>query len=209
MIRIDNLSKKFGDKQVLQNLTLCLPERGTIAVCGSSGCGKSTLFSLIAGLDKDYEGKISFPAGTKIAVSFQDSRLLPHRTALQNVNLVLGDRKATLEHAAEALFSLGIDEETAQKYPAELSGGMRARVSVARALAYDADVYLFDEPFANLDGETALTTAREISRRTANALTLAVVHDVPLAKRFADTILFFDKTPMSSFTVWQCGCEQL
>lgn len=196
MIRIDNLSKFYGEKQVIQDLSLTLPDSGIIAICGPSGCGKSTLLSLIAGIETPTDGDINFERGHRsVSVAFQEPRLLPFRTALQNVNFVLGDKKATLGRAEELLCALGIDE--VGLYPDELSGGMKARVSIARALAIESDIYLFDEPFANLDRGTAEMTAEIIKKYTAGSLVVAVIHDPSFAEEFADSVILFSETPIS------------
>jgi NitT/TauT family transport system ATP-binding protein len=128
-------------------------------------------------------------------MSFQESRLLPERTALQNVNFVLGDKKATLGKSQELLYELGISDTGL--YPDELSGGMKARVSIARALAKRSEIYVFDEPFANLDIETAAMTAEVIKSHTECALVIAVIHDREFAERIADRVICFNDTPIS------------
>jgi len=196
MLRINDLSKSFNNKDVIKNLSLSLPDSGFIAICGPSGCGKSTLLHLIAGIEKPSEGEICFSGEKRsISMSFQDSRLLAERTALQNVNFVLGEKKATLSRAEKLLFEVGITD--VGLYPDELSGGMKARVSIARALAKDADIYLFDEPFANLDKETAEMTAAAIKNHTEGVLVIAVIHDKEFAVRIADMVIYFDETPIT------------
>ena len=189
MLKLINISKIFDEKQVLSDLTLELPRQGFVAICGPSGCGKTTLLSIIAGLTKPDGGMVNFDIMKPIvSMSFQEPRLLCGRTAAQNVNLVLGDKKATLPRAEELLCELGITDT--DQYPDELSGGMKTRGSIARALAPRADVYLFDEPFANLDRETALICADVIKRRTTEALTVAVIHDTSLAEQIADRVIY-------------------
>ncbi len=189
MVRLINLSKEYDEKKVIDNLTLELPQVGFIAICGPSGCGKTTLLSLIAQLTKPDGGHVVFDiAKPIISMSFQEPRLLATRTAAENVNLVLGDKKATLPQAEELLCELGITDT--DLYPDELSGGMKARTSIARALALKADLYLFDEPFANLDKETALLCADVIKKRTSGALTVAVIHDTELAEKIADKVIY-------------------
>jgi ABC-type multidrug transport system ATPase subunit len=189
MVKLINLSKKYDGKTVVDNLTFEFPRAGFIAICGPSGCGKTTLLNLIAQLTTPDGGKVVFdiPKPT-ISVSFQEPRLLIGRTASENVNLVMGDKKATLPQAEELLCELGITDT--DLYPDELSGGMKARVSIARALAVNADLYIFDEPFANLDADTALHCAEVIKRKTANSLTIAVIHDINLAEQIADKVIF-------------------
>ena len=189
MLKLIDLSKCYDDKKAVDNLTLDFPCRGFVAICGPSGCGKTTLLNLIAQLTKPDGGKIIFdiPKPT-ISMSFQEPRLLSGRSAAENVNLVLGDKKATLPRAKELLCELGITDT--DLYPNELSGGMKARVSIARALALKADLYIFDEPFANLDRETALLCAEVIKRHTSDVLTVAVIHDTELAEKISDRVIY-------------------
>ena len=193
MLRISNLSKSFDGKAVIKNLSVTFPESGFIAICGPSGCGKSTLLRIIVGIEKASAGEII--CNHSISMSFQEPRLLPERTALQNVNFVLGDKKATLGKSQELLYELGIVDTGL--YPDELSGGMKARVSIARALAKRSEIYVFDEPFANLDIETAAMTAEVIKSHTECALVIAVIHDREFAERIADRVIRFNDTPIS------------
>ena len=189
MLEIINLTKSFDGRIIFDNYSLDLPDKGIIAICGPSGCGKTTLLRIISGIESPDGGNVEFPINKPtISMAFQEARLLPGRTALENVNLVIGDKKATLPMAEELLNKLGIIDTSL--YPDELSGGMKARVSIARALAVKADIYLFDEPFANLDSATADICAQIIRQMTADSLTVAVIHDVELAKRFADRIIY-------------------
>lgn len=190
MLKISNISKSFDGKAVLDSLALEFPDKGFVSICGASGCGKTTLLRIIAGLDTPDCGEVVFKhKSATISMSFQEPRLLDGRTAEQNVNLVLGDKKATLPRARELLYELDI--QNTDLYPDELSGGMKARVSIARALAVKADLYLFDEPFANLDGATAALCAEVIKKHTQNALTVAVIHDSELAGKISDKMIVF------------------
>ena len=189
MLKIKNLTKSFDGRKIFDDFSIDLPHKGFIAICGPSGCGKTTLLRIIAGIERSDSGSIEFPISKPTAsMSFQEARLLPRLTARENVNLVLGDKKATLPIAEELLNKVGIIDTSL--YPEELSGGMKARVSIARALAIKADVYLFDEPFASLDSATADLCAEVIHKMTADALTVAVIHDVEFAKRIADRIIY-------------------
>ena len=193
MLRINDISKSFDSKEVIKNLSVTFPESGFIAICGPSGCGKSTLLRIIAGIEKANCGGII--CNHSISMSFQEPRLLPERTALHNVNFVLGDKKAPLGKSQELLYELGISDTSL--YPDELSGGMKARVSIARALAKRSDIYLFDEPFANLDKDTAEMTAEVIKRHTKSALVIAVIHDIEFAERIADRVIRIKDSPIS------------
>jgi ABC-type nitrate/sulfonate/bicarbonate transport system ATPase subunit len=188
MLKINDLCKSFDGKKVIENLSLEFPHSGFIALCGPSGCGKTTLLRILMGLEDQNHGEVIFDIKhPRISVSFQEPRLLPERTALQNVNLVLGDKKATLPRAKELLMMLNIRDF--DLYPDELSGGMKARVSIARALAKKSDIYIFDEPFANLDKETAMICIDTIKKEAEGALVIVVMHDIELAERVADKII--------------------
>lgn len=194
MLRINELSKSFESKEVIKDLSISFPEKGLVAICGPSGCGKSTLLNVIAGIENSDSGEVILSKAT-VSMSFQEPRLLADRTASQNVNFVLGDKKATLGRSEELLYELGINDT--RLYPDELSGGMKARVSIARALALKSDIYLFDEPFANLDRETAEMTANVIAKHTAGALVIAVIHDKEFAEKIADNVIYFQDTPIA------------
>lgn len=190
MLKINNLSKSFEGKEVIHGLSVTFPKEGFIAICGPSGCGKSTLLHIIAGIEHPSGGELLFDnKAHAISMSFQEPRLLQNRTALQNVNFVLGDKKATLSRSKELLEALAI--QNTDLYPDELSGGMKARVSIARALAKKSDIYIFDEPFANLDKDTASLCVDVIKRETVGALTIAVLHDTELAERISDKVICF------------------
>lgn len=194
MLQINSISKSFDSKEVIRELSVSFLESGLIAICGPSGCGKSTLLRIIAGLDRPSSGSVERASRT-ISMSFQEPRLLPERNALQNVNFALGDKKATLARAQELLYELGITDTSL--LPDELSGGMKARVSIARALAKRADIYLLDEPFASLDRATAELTAEVIKTHTKGALVLAVIHDRELAEMISDRCIRFTEAPIS------------
>ena len=198
MLEIKDLSKSYDGKEVIKNLTLTFPVSGIIALCGASGHGKSTLLSLITGLQKADSGSIEH-GNNVISMSFQEPRLIPSLTAAENVNLVLGGKKTTLREAEALLNELGISDIHA--YPDELSGGMKARVSIARALAINEDIYLFDEPFANLDRATAELAASVIKSHTKDALVLAVMHDVDFARVLADSVIVFDEAQMIPLSI--------
>ena len=149
MLKLTNISHSYGEHRVLSNVTLSLSPGQRLALMGPSGCGKTTLLRIALDLLTPAEGSME-NTFRKTAAVFQEPRLLPWRTALENVNLVLRDSKATLEQARWHLAQLGL-AEAADKYPRELSGGMQQRVALARALAVDADLLILDEPFKAMD----------------------------------------------------------
>lgn len=155
-ILLNSVSKQFGTgPEVLSQVSMDIPSGGFLTLLGPSGCGKSTILRLIAGLTSPTDGDIHFNEGGTINRSFvfQDPTLLPWRTVWQNVALPLALRDGSNDDGQiEGVLKLvGLDSTHWQKYPRELSGGMRMRVSIARALVTNPQVLLLDEPFAALD----------------------------------------------------------
>ena len=167
-IHFSKISKFFGDFCAVENLTLDIAKGEMVAVLGKTGCGKSTMFNMISGLQDPTSGEVRVQGHDpfrefdwfrgKIAIVFQNDRLLPWRTAVQNVELGLEmlDQPAAerREKAMGWLARLGLQGHE-NDYPHALSGGMRQRVSIARAFATDASILLCDEPFSALDEITA------------------------------------------------------
>lgn len=146
-ITLANVSVRFDGRSVIQNRTLSIPLVGTTVISGPSGCGKTTLLRVLMGLQKPDSGSVTGLGNRKLAVVFQEDRLLPWLTARENV-AVVSDEAA----ASAWLGRLGLGDALDQR-PATLSGGMKRRVAIARALAYGGDVLLLDEPFTGLDDE--------------------------------------------------------
>ena len=189
MIHFDSVSLSFGENAVLTDLTLSVPAGTHIALMGPSGCGKSTVLNLAAGLLTPSAGAVRVEA-KRVSYVFQEPRLLPARTAAENVNAVLGDRKATFPEAAVWLERVGL-ADAAGKYPAELSGGMRQRVNIARALAYGGDLLLLDEPLQGLDEARRDDVLALIREHAAGRTLLLATHDRAEAEALADIILLY------------------
>ena len=185
MLKLSGISHRYGEHPVLTNqaLTLCSGQR--LALMGPSGCGKTTLLRIAMGLLSATEGTVE-NTFRKTAVVFQEPRLLPWRTALENVNLVLGDGKATLEKAGAFLEQVQLSD-AADKYPRELSGGMQQRVAVARALAAEGDLLILDEPFKAMD-EALREQIITLVARTKAAI-LLVTHEETEAKALGGEIV--------------------
>ena len=149
MLKLTGISHSFGEHPVLDHADLTVAPGQRVAIMGPSGCGKTTLLRIALGLIRPTEGTVENTFRKTVAV-FQEPRLLPWRTAVENVNLVLGDRKTTLETAKKYLKQVKL-EGAGDKYPRELSGGMQQRVSLARALAAEGDLLVLDEPFKAMD----------------------------------------------------------
>ena len=149
MLIFDKVSISFDNTPVITDFSKDLSDSRIIAFTGASGCGKTTLLNAIAGLVK-YGGKII--SDKKPVYMFQEPRLFPWLTALENVNAVLSGKKETLEKAKSMLEKTGFYDF--DKYPDELSGGMQKRVALARTLAADGDLLLLDEPLSALDDKS-------------------------------------------------------
>lgn len=180
MIELRNVSFAYEGKAVLSSVSLRFESPGQYAVLGPSGCGKTTLLRLMAGLEKPQSGRITLP-DTPISFCFQEDRLLPWYTVRENVSFALphavqADRACAARLAQSWLDRVGLSGE-GNAYPSELSGGMKRRAALARALAYDAPVLLMDEPFRALD-EAAHTDMLRLVRTCAQGkLLVLVTHD--------------------------------
>ncbi len=192
-LELAHLTKRYGPLTVLEDFSLSLPLEGAVALMGPSGCGKTTLLRLLAGLEQPDEGAVRL-GGRKISMVFQEDRLLPGLTAKANVLAVLpaGEKSSAL--ADEVLSACGLSS-AAHKLPEELSGGMRRRVAVARAIAYGGDILLLDEPFKGLDEETKREMEAFVAKNRPPLL-LQVTHDREEARRMADTLLRLEGPPL-------------
>lgn len=173
-IRLVELTAGYASQTVLDRLSFTFPERGTVQVTGPSGCGKTTLLRVLGGLHPFTSGRIDGLDGLRVSMAFQEDRLLPWCTALENVRCVLkkGDQS---EKVAFSWLSRMELSDVAQSYPDELSGGMQKRLSLARALAYGGDLLLLDEPFNGLDKELRARVAEHI--KNAAPLIVLVSHE--------------------------------
>ena len=175
MIEARDLTVTYDGRTVLQQVTLTVPDGGHIALMGPSGCGKTTLLRVLAGLQTPDSGTVRVEPG-RMACVFQEPRLLPWRTAAENVNAVLSDRAQTMPQALIWLERLELADARDQ-YPAALSGGMQQRVAIARALAYDAPVLLLDEPFRALDAALRTRVIACIAAETQGRTLVLATHD--------------------------------
>lgn len=176
MLNLENIVKSYGEKKVLSGVSMTIPDGVTALLSGMSGSGKTTLLRIAAGLEKPDSGTVSVSGRT--AVAFAEPRLFPSVCVMENVTCVMhGDRRENEQKAMELLSAVGL-ADAARLRPRELSSGMAARVALARALAYDADVYLFDEPFGSLDGEIKLLVMRYLKAFLKGKTALLITHDM-------------------------------
>ena len=197
------MSRSFdGNVVAIEPLTLDIFSGEFVALLGPSGCGKSTLLRLIAGLDRPTAGTITLSSATdpQLAYVFQDAHLLPWRTALANVELPMElrhvDKAKRRIDALAALESVGLGDAST-RYPAQLSGGMRMRVSLARAMVTKPNLLLLDEPFAALDEITRqqLDDGLRSLWRTTGMTTIFVTHSISEAAYLADRAVVMTGRP--------------
>jgi polar amino acid transport system ATP-binding protein len=210
LVIVSNVEKRFGDLVVLRDVSLSVAKSETICVIGPSGSGKSTLLRCINALVPVTRGSIKVDGievndpkldkldlRKKVGMVFQQYNLFPHRTALQNVMMapvqVLKQERGEVEARARRLLEKVRLKDKADAYPGELSGGQQQRVAIARSLAMNPLVMLFDEVTAALDPETkkeVLVTIRELA---AEGMTcILVTHEMGFAREVADHIYFTD-----------------
>ena len=177
----------YGDHVVLKDFNLHLAHGEKKVIMGGSGVGKTSLLRLSSGLVSPTSGKVVNHA-QRTAIQFQEPRLLPNLTALQNINVILSDTRETLDTAMFWLEQVELSH-AAHLFPSELSGGMAQRVALARALAFGGDLYLLDEPFRGLDAELKVRMMELVLKVTADATLLLITHDKEVAQYFGNNPL--------------------
>ena len=210
MIKVENLTKKFGENEVLSNISTEIKNGEVVSIIGPSGSGKSTFLRCINLLEKPTEGTILVNGANltdpktnilkvreKIGMVFQHFHLFPHLNVLENLTYAPMKVKRLSKHQAEEkakelLAKVGLTEkETA--YPSSLSGGQKQRVAIARALAMEPDLMLFDEPTSALDPEMVKEVLDVMKDLAHSGMTMAVVtHEMGFAREVADRVLFLD-----------------
>jgi glutamate/aspartate transport system ATP-binding protein len=211
MIKIDNVSKFYGDFQVLKNCSLQLSRGEVVVVCGPSGSGKSTLIKCINGLEPIQQGGITVDGisltdratdlarlRSRVGMVFQNFELFPHMSIIDNLVLaqvkVLGrSRDEAQEKGLALLKRVGLTAQAA-KFPGQLSGGQQQRVAIARALAMDPIAMLFDEPTSALDPEMVnevLDVMVELAREGMTMM--CVTHEMGFARSVAHRVVFMDQ----------------
>ena len=187
MLELKEITLRFEQKTVLDRCSLRLHPGQRIALMGPSGCGKTSLLRVALGLQMPDSGSVSCTFQSVAAV-FQEPRLLPWRTAAENVNLVLSDRAETMPEALNWLDKLELSDAQAL-YPAELSGGMQQRLSIARALASRPELLVMDEPFKAMDDKLNERVTRAVAASVGGAALLLVTHSEAEARALGCRIL--------------------
>ncbi|MGB5868725.1 MAG: amino acid ABC transporter ATP-binding protein [Albidovulum sp.] len=211
MVSIKDVHKSFGTLKVLNGVSLDVMKGDVICIIGPSGSGKSTLIRCVNALNDIQQGSIlvegqevndpkldKLELRKKVGMVFQQYNLFPHKTALQNVMMapvrVLKQDKAEVEAKARALLKRVRLDGKENAYPGELSGGQQQRVAIARSLAMNPDVILFDEVTAALDPETVGEVLQTIKDLAEDGMTcILVTHEMAFAREVADHIYFTDR----------------
>ncbi len=173
----ENISKRFGKKQVLRDVSLRLKKGEVVALRGVSGAGKTTLLRILASLEKADGGKIR--KNSEISYLFQENRLLPELTAKENILYVNPSADA------EKLLSLMELEGCENMYPSELSGGMKRRLAIARALSIESDIVFLDEPFVGLDEELKERISGRVFEKLSEKSVILVTHDSKESEKYS------------------------
>jgi polar amino acid transport system ATP-binding protein len=209
MIEVKNLSKSFGEVQVLKEISETISTGEKVVIIGPSGSGKSTFLRCLNLLEKPTSGKILFEGKDitaakpsqlnqirqKMGMVFQHFNLFPHLTIRRNITLApvklgLMSREAADEKAEELLKKVGLADK-AERYPNQLSGGQKQRIAIARTLAMNPDVILFDEPTSALDPEMVGEVLELMKELAEDGMTMVVVtHEMGFAREVASRILF-------------------
>ncbi len=209
-LRIESLTKTFdtaeGPLTAIENVSFDVREGELVSVIGPSGCGKSTLFKILGGLDGGYEGRAFVGADPvsgphpAIGMVFQEESTFPWRTIIDNVAFPLEiqgmgrvERQAKARHFIELVGLKGFE----QRYPAELSGGMRQRVAIARTLAFEPKILLMDEPFGALDEQTRLLLGDKVLQihQSLKQTSLLITHSITEAVQLSDRIIVMTYRP--------------
>ena len=200
MIALNNINISYGNLKVLENFSISLEKGKVHCIFGASGCGKTTLLNALTGINKIESGEKFSLDNKKFSYVFQEDRLLPWATALENVLFVLRDRYCDEEakQIAEKYLNIVGLGKFINAYPSELSGGMQRRVSFARALSYSGEVFILDEPFKGLDFKlkTELINYSLESDIKENSYIVFVTHDMQEALSFSDYIYMVDGPPL-------------
>jgi len=204
--RVEGVSKGFGDLQVLVNVSLAVQQGEFAAIVGPSGCGKSTLLRMVAGLERPDQGLVLYKGtpvqrpGPDRTLMFQEHALYPWRTVEENVGFGLelaggpaAGRRSRVEQAISMVGLRGFEKY----YPSQLSGGMRQRASVARALVVNPEVLLLDEPYGALDAMTRAVMQDELLSlwQESGRTMLLITHDMEEAVYLADRIFVMSDRP--------------
>lgn len=189
MIEIKNISKSFDGKTVLRDVSFTVNKGECVALTGASGTGKTTLLRIIAGLEKPDSGTVYVPENMKKTYVFQENRLLENKSVLENILAVAPDREKALYFLRRCFLFDDIDKKAGT-----LSGGMKRRLAIVRALSFGGDIYYLDEPLRELDGETLKKTAQVIKEEISGKTAVLITHDEYSLNYLSDRIINITET---------------
>jgi len=199
-LKLENISKSYGSRVVVNQFSLDIKPGSVTCLFGPSGCGKTTLLNLMGGLIQPDSGSVDGFPDEKISFIFQETRLLPWKTVLGNVIFPLIDKvqgPEAIEMAKKFIRLVGLENEDGF-YPNQLSGGMKQRVSIARAFAYPGSLILMDEAFQNLDNSlkyNILDSFLEIWKKDGRTV-IFVTHDIDEAIKLGQEIILLNHSPL-------------
>lgn len=191
MLELRQVDKRFGSKTILEVFSLSLQPGKTTCLLGPSGCGKTTLLRLASGLIQPDSGDVLYPASARASFVFQEDRLLPWYDAEENLKSVGIPSSAAEKALADVL--LGDDAHT---LPEAMSGGMRRRLAIARALAFPAEFYFLDEPLRGLDAATAAPVLERMRNTLRGKTALLITHRPEEALALGDVLLRVEGPPL-------------
>ena len=206
----ENLVKRFvtpdGPLTAVENVSFSIRQSEFVSVIGPSGCGKSTVLNIAGGLISDYEGRVAVDGEPirgphkSIGMVFQEESAFPWRTVIENVAFpleIIGVAKAERHERARRFINLVGLTGFENRYPAELSGGMRQRVAIARTLAFEPKILLMDEPFASLDEQTRLLLGDKVLQiqQELNQTCLLITHNLTEAVQLSDRVIVMTYRP--------------
>jgi len=202
-LEIKNLCKTFDGKEILKNISFNVYDGEFLSILGASGCGKTTLLRILIGIEDADSGSIlrngmditnEIPSKRGMGIVFQNYALFPNMTVLENVSYALKIKKETKneanEKAMDAIKKVGLEEHI-NKYPNQLSGGQQQRVAIARTIALNSDIILFDEPMSALDADNRLSLRKEFKRiqKEYNITMIYITHDQEEAFSLSDRVM--------------------
>ncbi len=216
ILEIKNLKKQFGNLEIIDNLNLSVRKGEFLVLFGPNGCGKTTFLRLIANLIKPSSGKIRLGNKNKscrIGFVFQEDRLLPWKTVFENIDIVaknfFRDEKQRKKIIKKYLDVVGLNS-FANYYPNKLSGGMKQKVALVRALVIEPEIILMDEPFRALDIHSKIKFQKEILKiwRKTGKTIIFVTHDIQEALRMAQKLVLLSERPSKVLNIFTNMDEQ-
>ena len=212
ILEIKNLSKNYqtikGEIKAIDNISFALDNEEVLCIVGASGCGKSTLLNILAGLDNKTSGEIKIKDGCTMGYMLQDDALFPWLSILDNACLGLDIKKIktkkNIEFVKNLLIKYGLGDFL-EKYPHELSGGMRQRVALIRTLALKPDILMLDEPFSALDYVSRLSVSDDVLKiiKLEKKSVIIITHDLAEAISVADRVIVLSKRPAKIKSVYE------